>query len=219
MECNDWLLAEDVDWERCCRRALRSEQREDEGRKEVKLDVVKKEEVPLVLDLNVEKVTEAIERSRDEEMFDSCSLLVKASSSTSKAAVAARFFIKPLVCNGGKDHCELAERVMKETTDTDELVQSFVDDNVPLFPTEEALLFWQRCIFDKPIKASCLNRIIMDLDGLPATSSRLPSAILALTKSNGDQLASHVSSLLTLLNRCSGVMVGPAKKALQLLQK
>jgi hypothetical protein len=146
------------------------------------------------------------------ETVDGCKILLENNHS-----IAFQFLVKPLVSNGEKTQCELAERLVKDTVAFDELVNVFIGDKTPLFSSDENLLFWQRCMFVKHLNQEALNRVIRDLDCVPSGSTRLPGAIMALAKANGDRLTPHISSLMSILGRCSGVMVAPAKRALQQL--
>ena len=137
--------------------------------------------------------------------------------------VAFKFVFLQLLSNGSRAGCELVERVLdskKIDAYLDDFLQSCEKVSGPLCPSEDALLFWHRSVFSHGnLPVSLLSRLINELGTIPKESSRVSGAIFALTKSNASILSPFASVLLAMLNNASGVMVGPARKALQALLK
>ena len=140
------------------------------------------------------------------EIVDSCKPLFELSPSSGLNA-----FLLPLVRVADKCSCELAERVFNKSliNSSDYIIQGLSNTNS--FQNEHTLLFLQRTILLHPLSPQSLDRLITDLDLVPS-NSRLAGVVFTLVKSNGKVICQYFSTLLGILNRSSGVMVGPAKK-------
>jgi len=144
------------------------------------------------------------------EIVDACKLVM-----AHDVAIGFRHLLVPLVLSGKKNECELAERLMDSSQSLEMLLDAFAERSELLFPSDDSILFWQRCIFVHKIPSNRMEKIVSDLDCVPPTSTRIAGAVFALTKSNKQTLGPFAPLLLSTLSRLSGVMAAPAKKALQ----